>query len=98
VVGGNVAQGATTGTPGGQKVGATGWITPRGPYPDAAARAHIQGTLLIRVSTDASGRIVEAVVTRPADPLLDAAARTMARSIWKGPPNSSKTVTVIYKM
>ena len=95
VVGGNVAEGKVEGTPGGKKVGPQGWRTPRGPYPPAALQRRIQGTVMVRIVTNAAGRVTSASPSG-GDPILQSAARTMALSSWGGAPNSSKTVPVIY--
>jgi protein TonB len=97
VVGGNVPGGKLTGTPGGQKVSTQGWKTPRGPYPPAALQRRIQGTVMVRISTNAAGKIVSATVSG-GDPELQSAARRMALSIWQGPPNATRTVPVKYEI
>ena len=98
VVGGNVTQGKLTGTPGGQKIGNQGWRTPKPPYPTAALASRIQGKGSVRISTDGSGNVVNVVITGAINPMLDANTRTFARSNWKGPPNSTRTVPVIYQI
>ena len=98
VVGGNVTAGRPTGTPGGVKVGAQGWRTPRPPYPATALAARIQGSGSVRISTDASGNVTNVVVTGSINPILDANTRSFARDHWKGPPNASRTVPVIYQI
>lgn len=98
VVGGNVTQGATQGTPGGQKVGTQGWRTPRPPYPPAALVSRIQGSGTVRITTDGSGNVSQIAVTKPIHPLLDANTKTFARANWKGPPNTTRTVPVIYQI
>jgi protein TonB len=98
MVGGNVTQGQLTGTPGGQKVGNQGWRTPRPSYPTAALASHVQGSGSVRISTDGSGNVVNVVITGPINPLLDANTRTFARANWKGPPNSTRTVPVVYQI
>ena len=98
VVGGNVTEGKLTGTPGGQKIGNQGWRTPRPPYPAAALASRIQGSGSVRISTDASGNVTNAVITGPINPVLDANTRSFARGNWKGPPNATRTVPVIYQI
>lgn len=98
VVGGNVTAGRLTGTPGGVKVGTQGWRTPRPPYPATALALRIQGSGSVRISTDASGNVTNVVVTDPINPILDANTRAFARDNWKGPPNASRTVPVIYQI
>jgi protein TonB len=98
VVGGNVSQGATSGTPGGQKVGSQGWRVPKPEYPAAALASHIQGSGEVRITTDAAGNVKDVVITRPIAPILDANTRSFARGNWKGPPNSTRTVPVVYQI
>ena len=98
VIGGNVTEGKLTGTPGGQKVGDQGWRTPRPPYPAAALASRIQGSGSVRISTDASGIVTNVVITAPINPLLDSNTRSFARGNWKGPPNATRTVPVIYQI
>lgn len=95
---GNVTQGLVTGTPGGKKIGTEGWRTPRPPYPPAALVSRIQGTGAVRITTNASGNVSDVTITRPINPLLDANTRTFARANWKGPPNATRTVPVIYQI
>ena len=98
VVGGNVTEGKLTGTPGGAKIGPQGWRTPKPPYPAAALASRIQGSGSVRISTDAAGSVTSVVVTGPINPMLDANTRSFARSNWKGPPNQTRTVPVIYQI
>ena len=96
VVGGVTKADKTTGTPGGQTVGT--WRTPKPPYPPAALVSHIQGSGEVRIATDAAGNVKEVTVTRPIAPILDANTRSFARANWKGPPNATRTVPVIYRI
>ncbi len=98
VVGGNVTQGKLAGTPGGAKVGDQGWRTPRPPYPPAALAARIQGSGAVSISTDASGKVTRVSISAPIHPLLDANTRSFALANWKGPPNATRTVPVIYQI
>ena len=98
VVGGNVTEGKLTGTPGGQKVGDQGWRTPRPPYPAAALASRLPGSGSVRISTDASGNVTNVVITAPINPILDSNTRSFARGNWKGPPNATRTVPVIYQI
>ena len=98
VVGGNVTQGKLTGTPGGQKVGPQGWKLPRPPYPPTALASRIQGSGSVQISTDGSGNVSSVVITRPIHSILDANTRSFARSNWKGPPNQTRSVPVIYQI
>jgi outer membrane biosynthesis protein TonB len=97
VVGGNVTKGATTGTPGGAKVGNQGWRTPKPPYPAAALVSRMQATGSARITTDAAGNVSGCEVSGLPSP-FDSNTRSFARANWKGPPNSSRTVPVIYRL
>jgi len=97
VVGGNVTEGRTTGTPGGQKIGNQGWRTPKPPYPAQARVSHITGSGSARIRTDGTGNVVECTISGlPA--ILDSNTRFFARANWKGPPNSTRSVPVIYRL
>jgi len=96
VVGGVTKAEKTSGTPGGQSVGT--WRLPKPSYPPAALVSRIQGSGEVRVTTDASGNVKEVTVTRPIAPILDANTRSFARANWKGPPNSTRTVPIIYRL
>ncbi len=96
VVGGVTKADKTTGTPGGQTVGT--WRIPKPNYPGAALVSHVQGSGEVRITTDAAGNVKEVTITRPIAPILDANTRSFARSNWKGPPNSTRNVPVIYRI
>jgi outer membrane biosynthesis protein TonB len=96
VVGGVTKADRTTGNLGGQTIG--NWRTPKPPYPRAALVAHIQGEGEVRIATDAAGNVKEVAVTRSVAPILDANTRSFALANWKGPPNSTRTVPVIYRI
>ena len=98
VVGGNVTQGKLVGTPGGQKIGNQGWRTPTPPYPPQALASHIQGSGEVRITTDAAGAVRDVTVTRPISPILDSNTRAFARGNWKGPPNATRNVPVVYRI
>lgn len=98
VLGGNVTEGKVEGTPGGSKVGTQGWKTPRPPYPAAALASRIQGSGAVQISTDGSGNVSSVVITRQINPVLDSNTRSFARSNWKGPPNQTRSVPVIYQI
>jgi TonB family protein len=80
------------GVPGGVgKPGGVGWSMPRPNYPFQARKMHLTGSGVIRVTTDASGRVVSATMIKSIHPILDQEAVTYARNNWKGPPNSTNT-------
>jgi outer membrane biosynthesis protein TonB len=95
---GNVTKGNLNGDVGGTNVGTQGWRTPKPPYPAAALASRIQGSGSVRISTDGSGNVVNVIITGPVNPLLDANTRTFARSNWKGPASSARTVPVRYEI
>jgi outer membrane biosynthesis protein TonB len=97
VVGGNVAQGKLTGTPGGARVG-TGWRTPKPIYPLKARQLHIAGSGSVRVTTNASGRVVAVEITGSINPILDSNTRSFALGNWSGPPNQSTVVPITYRL
>ncbi len=98
-VNGNVDHAAKlTGTPGGSKIG-LGWKTPKPIYPYQARASHVQGSGSVRVSTNASGDVISAVISQSVGSgILDANTVAFARSNWHGPPNSTTTVPITYKL
>ena len=89
------------GTPGGSAAARVGgpWRTPQPPYPYAMRAARVQGSGSVRITTDGSGRVVNASVTQSTgNALLDANTAQFARTNWSGPPNASITVPITYQM
>ena len=77
---------ATAASPSLTPVDATGWTTPRPPYPDAARKGKLSGSVRVRVSTDRSGHVKQvAVVQSSGHPELDDATVTFAKANWSGP-------------
>ena len=82
--------------------GATGkpssvaWITPRPGYPFQARKLNLTGSGGVRVTTDATGRVISAEMSPSIHPLLDQAALSFARSSWKGPPNTTRVVPITF--
>ena len=67
-------------------VDATGWTTPRPPYPESARKGKLSGSVRVRVSTDRNGRVKQAkVVQSSGHPELDAATVDFAKAYWSGP-------------
>jgi outer membrane biosynthesis protein TonB len=91
--------GATRGTTparGGNSL--TGWSTPKPTYPFEARRLRRQGSGGVRVTTNGSGRVVNAEMLPGIDPLLDAVAVNFARSAWTGPPNATRVVAITFAL
>ena len=93
VVGGVPHAEKKTGTPGG------GWILPKPPYPAQARLSHITGSGAVSITTDGSGQVVSVTIAQSVGSgLLDANTKSFARANWKGPPNSSTTVPITYRL
>ncbi len=85
------------GAPGGTAAPGTGfWSTPKPTYPYQARKLRLQGSGGVRVTTDASGRVVSATMSQSIHPILDQVAISYARSAWKGPPNTTKVVPITF--
>jgi hypothetical protein len=95
VVGGVSKSDKTTGTPGGQSIGT--WRLPKPQYPAAALVSHMTASGSARITTDASGNVTSCEVSGLSAP-FDSNTRSFARANWKGPPNSSRTVPVFYRI
>ncbi len=75
------------------------WVTPKPAYPASLRLAHVQGNGSVRITTDDSGRVVNAaIVQSTGNELLDDNTCRAARSGWSGPPNSSISVPVTYQL
>ena len=75
------------------------WSTPAPPYPKAARAAHMQGRGIVRISTDASGRVVSATVRQSmGNDALDDDTTKFALAHWHGPPNTSRDVPITYRL
>ena len=80
-------------------IGAPGaWSTPKPSYPYQARRMRVQGSGAVRVTTDASGRVVRAEMAPGIDPWLDLATMSYARVAWMGPPNATKTIPITFAL
>jgi TonB family protein len=87
------------GVPGGVgKPGNVGWSTPKPGYPFQARKLHLVGSGGVRVTTDASGRVISAEMAPGIHPMLDQAAVSFARSSWKGPPNTTRVVPITFQL
>lgn len=83
-----------SGTPGGVH-----WSTPKPPYPYQARAAHAQGSGSVRVSTNGSGQVISAsMASSIGNGILDAAAVAYAKSNWHGPPNTTSTIPITFRL
>jgi TonB family protein len=94
---GGVSNGTKTdGIPGSGK--GAGWSTPKPDYPRAALVARVSGKVTVRIETDGTGRVRQVTVTGSTGTVLDENTCSYARRKWTGPPNSTKTIPVIYRL
>ena len=78
------------------KPGVGFWTTPKPQYPYQARKLRLTGSGGVRVTTDATGRVISAEMSPSIHPILDQVAISYARSSWKGPPNTTKTVPITF--
>lgn len=75
------------------------WSVPRPAYPSALRLAHVQGSGSVRVTTNASGQVVSAVIVQSTGSLaLDEQTCQTAKTRWSGPPNAATTVPITYQL
>ena len=67
-------------------------------YPLLAKYGQLEGNGVVKVATDATGRVISVEIIRSANPILDAAIKEHARDHWHGPPDSSRTVPFAYHL
>ncbi len=73
-------------TPSLAPVDAAGWTTPRPPYPEAARKDKLSGSVRVRVNTDRNGKVKKATVVQSSGHKeLDDATVEFARANWTGP-------------
>ena len=84
-------------------VGSYGWITPPPPYPEVARQKREQGTVYVKITTDASGVVTKAVASVPirqrqdvSDLGVSSVRWVLAR--WHGPPNVTHKLEMIYRL
>lgn len=82
----------------GTKPGGGRWVTPSPPYPAQFRAMRIQGSGSLSVTTDASGNVSSASISKSAGAQMDAHILGFARRSWKGPPNTTSTVPFTYQM
>lgn len=74
------------------------WSTPKPAYPYQARKLRLTGSGGVRITTDSSGRVVSAEMSPSIHPILDQVALSMARSSWRGPPNTTRTVPITFTL
>lgn len=76
-----------------------GWKLPRPPYPYQARATHEQGYVCVQLTTDATGKVVRAVLPKDnPHPLLEQNTANYALANWHGPPSKTVTVTITYRL
>ena len=80
-----------------------GWVTPSPPYPAKARITHEQGKIIIRVTTDATGRVIKATASVPTGqkddlPNVTQTCVKWVLAYWHGPPNTARKVTLEYML
>lgn len=67
-------------------VDATGWTTPRPPYPETARKDKLAGSVRVRVNTNRHGKVTKATVLQTSGHKeLDDATVQYALANWTGP-------------
>ena len=78
------------------------WVMPKVPYPHAAMLGHEQGTVILTMTTDATGRVIKVVVSVPAkQPDLPEIGKECVRWIlahWSGPPNTTAKTQLEFRL
>ncbi len=83
----------TFGTPGGRL------RVSRPPYPYQARAAHLQGSGSVHVVFDGSGHVSSAeIVQSVGSGILDNNTVSYAKANWTGPPNTSATAPITYRL
>ena len=93
---GRAAGTPSVGHPGG---GSSLWNTPKPAYPAPFRLARVQGSGSVRVTTNEAGRVVSAtIVQSTGNAQLDDHTCRAAKSNWSGPPNSTISVPITYRL
>jgi TonB family protein len=88
-----------TGSPGAAHPGAIPVRLPKPPYPQPARLAHLQGSGSIRITFDGAGRVSSAAMVQSVGSvILDDNTLSYARANWQGPPNTTATFAITYRL
>ena len=75
------------------------WVTPHPSYPATLRSVSARGATTVRITTDASGRVLDVVIVQSAgNPARDAHTMSYVRENWRGPANSSRTTQFVYQL
>jgi TonB family protein len=73
--------------------------TSKPPYPYQARAARLQGSGSVRVVFDGSGHVSSAVIEQSVGSgILDSNTISYAKANWTGPPNTTTTVPITYRL
>ena len=91
--------GSPSGATGSGATSGVRWNKPKPVYPAALRLARVQGSGVVRVTTDGSGRVVNAIIVQSTgNAVLDDNTCRSARNFWSGPPNSTLSVPITYQL
>ena len=82
---------------------APGWVNPPPPYPNHAMMHGEVGMVILRVSTDATGRVVKATASVPNRqkenvPAIAQGCVEWALTHWHGPPNAKGKMVMEFRL
>lgn len=98
VPGGNSGVPVSSGSPA-IKAGGTWHVSVKPPYPAQARASHAGGSGTIRLSTDATGKVISATIDQSSgNPLLDHVIAGHAKLNWSGPPNETITIPFTFQL
>lgn len=93
--------GSSGSLPGTGRVGVAGrWnVSSKPPYPMALKKASVHGSGTVRITTDASGHVVEAaMIQSTGSSVLDENTTRHAKAFWTGPGSATTTVPITYQL
>ncbi len=73
-----------------------GWSTPSPPYPFQAKKARLMGSTVVRIQTDRDGRITQASLDPPLNPVLDVPVLKFVRETWRGPAFATGEIPISF--